>query len=322
MNRSRDLTLWAESPEEARLFLARANRQGLLGITKIFVAKRSPKNRSNDYVEGEYFATSNDLQVLVFNEVIIAPPKIVALVQWCTCDVMLSWNDEPICVLEDTTHIVRMNVYQRFPRVLKAAMEGVPALALQGTRGLDFSKRGDCWGMHRYMQAYAAASRKYPHVGVLPFVYLPGEDELRAEFDAFAYIKALVYGDQSTVERLRRAKITEITAISDDGYLDHVAGDIQSIDVTPDQVTVRIGAQPDKKSWREKGSGQMDPYIGMIAAAKYMYCFDEQGRQTRPLVVSFKYLPPDFFWFQNWQASKSLYKTLAFKIGDRVEFLG
>lgn len=322
MGRSENLTLWAESPEEARLFLARAKRQGLAEITEIYVAKRSPKNRSNDYIEGEYFSTSNDEHVLVFDEIVIASPKIVALVQWCTCDVMLSWGSEPICVLEDTTHIVRMNVYQRFPRVLRAAMEGVPALALQGTRGLDFSKRGDCWGLHRYMRAYAAASLAFPDIGVLPFIYLPGDDELRAEAEALAYMNALINGDEETAARLRALKIAEVVDVSDNGYLGHVARDIQSIDVSDTEVTVRIGAQPDKKSWREKGSGQMDPYIGMIAAAKYVYCFDSKGRQTKPLVVSFKFLPPDFFWFKGWESSRSLYKTLAFKIGDRVEFLG
>lgn len=316
------LTLWAESPEEARLFIARARRQNLARIERIFVAKRSPKNRSNDYVEGEYFVTSNDEEVTVFDEIVIAAPKIVALVQWCTCDVMLSRGDEPICVLEDTTHIVRMNVYQRFPRVLRAAMCGVPAIALQGTRGLDFSKRGDCWGMHRYMRAYAAASKTYRDLGVLPFIYLPGEDERRAERDALRYVQALIERDNDAANLIRTTKIDEIVGISEKGYLGHIARDIPSIEVTATAVTVHIGARPDKKSWREKGSGQMDPYIGMIAAAKYIYCFDAAGQQCKPLIVSFTFLPPDFYWFRDWRSSKSLYKTLAFEIGDQVRFCG
>lgn len=316
------LTLWAESPEEARAFLARANRQRMPGVDQIFVAKRSPKNRSNDYVEGEYFATSNDASVTLYDEIVLAPPSIVNLVQWCTCDAMLSWGPEPICVVEDTTHIVRMNVYQRFPRLVRAAILGVPALALQGTRGLDFRLRGDCWGMHRFMRAYAAASRAHPQAGVLPFAYIPGDDEYRAEAEAFNYINSLIRGDAHRASTLRAAKIAEISQIAEYGFQGHFAPDIQSIQVSREEVRVNIGAQPDKKSWREKGSGQMDPYIGMIAAAKYIYCFDVGGRQIKPLVVCFKFLPPDFFWFQNWQTSKSLYKTLAFEIGDRVEFLG
>jgi hypothetical protein len=201
-------------------------------------------------------------------------------------------------------------------------MRGVPAIAIQGTRGLDFRLRGDRWGMHRFMRAYAAASNKYPEVGVLPFIYVPGEDEARAETDAFAYINALVSGNTALAAQLRSAKIFEIDQIALHGYLGQVAPDIQSIHVGPREVTVRIGALPDKKSWREKGSGQMDPYIGMIAAAKFIYCFDASGAQVKNLVVSFKFLPPDFFWFRNWETSKSLYKTLAFEIGDRVEFLG
>ena len=310
------LTLWAESPEEARLFLDRARRQSMQRVDKIYVAKRFPKNRANKYVEGEYFATSDDESVTVYDEVIIAPSKVISLVQWCTCDVMLTWSENPICVIEDTTHIVRMNVYQRFPRLIRAAMCGVPAIAIQGTRGLDFRLRGDCWGMHRYMRAYAAASKIYPALGVLPFTYLPGSDEARAEFDTFEYIKALITNDHVKANRLRAVKMEEIEDISHLGYHGHIAPDIQSIEVGSNCVTVKIGARPEKKSWREKGSGQMDPYIGMIAAAKYIYCYDSTGKQSKELVVSFKFIPPDFFWFKDWKTSKSLYKTLAFEIGD------
>jgi hypothetical protein len=249
------LTLWAESPEEARLFVERAKRQAMQPVDKIYVAKRSSKARANKYTEGEYFATSDDDSVTVYDEVIIAPQNIIDLVQWCTCDAMLSWDEEPICVIEDTTHIVRMNVYQRFPRMIRAAICGVPAVAIQGTRGLNFRLRGDCWGMHRYMRAYAAASRTYSSVGVLPFTYLAGADEARAETDAFEYIKALISSDTKTANRLRNAKILEIEDISLNGYHGHIAPDIQSIAVEAKTVTVKIGAKPEKKSWREKGSG-------------------------------------------------------------------
>jgi hypothetical protein len=321
-----ELTLWAESPEEARIFLERARRQRFAHkIERIFVAKKSAKNRANNYVAGEYFRTSNDDEVTVFEELIIAPRDIIDLVQWCTCDVMLSRGPKPLLVLEDTTHMVRMNVYQRIPRLFKAAMLGVPALALQGTRGLDFTKRGDCWGLHRYMRAFAAISRTIPQTPVLPFFYVPSDpqnDEAIAEAAAFQYIDCVVRGDIDSATKLRDALLVTIIDIEENGYQGHVARDIQSIEVTDTQVVVNIGAQPDKKSWKEKGSGQMDPYIGMIAAAKYIYCFDRAGAQVKEMVVRFKYLPQDFWWFRNWEESKSLYKTLAFEIADRVEFLG
>ena len=87
-------------------------------------------------------------------------------------------------------------------------------------------------------------------------------------------------------------------------------------------MTVHIGAKPDVKSWKEKGSGQMDPYIGMIAAAKYIYCFDRSGRQNRKMKVRFTNLKPGFWWFKNREMSRSLYKNLAFEIADEVEFAG
>lgn len=320
-----ELTLWAESPEEARIFLARAARQNFpYTITRVFVAKRSPKNRTNEYIDGQYYQTSNDASVTVFEDVIVAPSRIIDLVQWCTCDVMLSLGDDPVCVLEDTTHIVRMNVYQRVPRLFRAAMYGVPALALQGTRGLDFTKRGDCWGMHRYIRAFAAISRLYPRTAVLPFTFVPSESgsELAAERDAFAYIQALVAGDEGAAQAIRGTIIEGLNHVEAHGFMTHIAPDIPSIEVTEHKVIVHVGAKPEKKSWKEKGSGQMDPYIGMIAAAKYIYCFDRNGYQDRRMVVQFTHLPKDFWWFKNWEKSKSLYKTLAFEIADQVDFCG
>lgn len=326
MQEENNLTLWAESPEEARLFLARAKRQAFPHeFAEIYVAKRSPKNRSNDYVGGHYFKTCNTDEVTVFEDVITAPPSITELVQWCTCDIMLSDGKRPLAVVEDTTHIVRMNVYQRVPRLFKAAFLGIPAMALQGTRGLDFSLRGDCWGLHRYMRAYAAISRLYPATGVLPFYYIPGDDtksEDMAECLAMAYLSALINRDTKSAAKIRAEILSDVNAIDADGFRGHIAPDIQSIEVRDSEVIVHIGAKPEKKSWKEKGSGQMDPYIGMIAAAKFIYCFDKAGNKAKEMVVQFTHVPPDFWWFKDWQTSTSLYKTLAFEIADRVEFLG
>jgi hypothetical protein len=85
------LILWAESPEEARMFLNRiGGTPAFPDIERIFVAKRSGTSRSNKYVGGEYYVTSNDKAVDVFEQVVASPPGITDLVQWCTCDVMLS----------------------------------------------------------------------------------------------------------------------------------------------------------------------------------------------------------------------------------------
>src|SRR6266566_3471670 len=115
------LTLWAESPDEARGFLARAARVGLsFPIEHILVAKRSPTVRHNRYIRGEYYPATVDDAVDVFNEVVIAPQSIIDLVDWCTCDIMFTYGANPIVVFEDTTHIVRMNLYQRIPRLARA----------------------------------------------------------------------------------------------------------------------------------------------------------------------------------------------------------
>lgn len=319
------LVLWAESPEEARAFLERCSiDRSFPPIQATFVAKRSGATRTNRYVTGHYWPTSDDEAVDVYRTAVAAPAAIVDLVQWCTCDVMLSWGRRPIVAIEDTTHIVRMNLYQRYARLARAASLGVPSAVLQGTRGLDLSKRGDQWALHRYLQAYLALAVVHPSAPTLPLWYLPdGRGEEEAEWRLVAYVRALVEGrlrDAQSVVSQQLEDVAEILAGGVDGV---PVRDVPSIDHTSEEdVVVRIGANPDVKSWREKGSGQMDPYVGMILAAKYMYCFDSTGRQVRRLRVEFSKLPADFWFFRDGAEAKALYKRLPIEFPDEVRFLG
>jgi hypothetical protein len=319
-----ELTLWAESPEEARSFVSNARAAGSpIRFDRIFVAKRSGKSRSSAYVNGEYYQTTDDSDVDVLESIIQAPPQIVDLVQWCTCDIMISRGPRPLAVFEDTTHIVRMNLYQRIPRVARAASLGVPAVMLQGTQGLDLELRGDRWALHRYLQAFDGMARAYPDSAPVVYWHLPDQADFeRARASTFEFLEAAVTGDDERLDSLRSENVMNNAEVAANGFRGDFGRPIPSIDVSQEEVRVKIGALPDRKSWREKGSGQMDPYVGMIAAAKYIYCFDESGRQVRPLVVEFTHLPRDFFFFRDYARSNSLYKRLPFEFGDSVQFLG
>ncbi len=320
------LVLWAESPEEARTFLLRAGSDPHFPrIQKIFVAKRSPTVRGNRYIHGEYWPTSNDGAVDVYRTAVSAPRKIVELVQWCTADVMLSRGETPIVVLEDTTHIVRMNLFQRFPRLARASSLGVPSAVLQGTRGLDLSKRGDVWALHRYLAAFRALSLIHPNSPTLPIWYSPDEprQELDAERELIAYVRLLIEERLGDAKRIVDTRLDQVEQLLDSGVNGAPVPDVPSIDHTSEKdVVVRVGARPDVKSWREKGSGQMDPYLGMIVAAKYLYCFDSAGNQVRRLRVDFTFLPPDFWFFKDGAAATALYKRLPMTFPDEVRFLG
>lgn len=326
------LVLWAESPEEARNFIRRAQRQfKSFSVDRIFVAKRSPRVRGNHYTAGrylrtqtaQYFLTTDDGHVDVYDEAVKAPDAIRDLVQWCTCDVMLSRGPNPIVAVEDTTHIVRMNLYQRVPRMARAAMLGVPGCVLQGTRGLNLELRGDRWALYRYLQAFEAIARLHPKSPTLPIWYLPSpEDEMRAESELIEYIQALISGKSAGVQGITRVVIQRLNEILKDGVDGEIPPDLPSINFRGlDEVVVKIGAKPDKKSWRDKGSGQMDPYVGLIAAAKYMYCYDIDGRKTKDLVVEFTYLPEGFWFFKDPETT-ALYRRLPIQLADRVRFLG
>lgn len=290
---------------------------------RIFVAKSSGKQRGNRYISGLYRPTTNDSAVDVYDESVVAPGSIVDLVQWCTCDVMLSRGATPLAVLEDTTHIVRMNLYQRIPRLARAASLGVPSVSLQGTRGLDFAMRGDRWALYRFLQAFEGMGRLFTVCPPLPFYYLAtGSDELEAEGEALGHLLAIINGDHTRVAASQAATLADIRGIMADGVDGDIPPDIPSIDHAGPEVIVKIGARPHVKSWRAKGSGQMDPYVGMIAAAKYIYCFDAAGSQVKPLVVEFTFLPEGFWFFKDAENATALYKRLPYEFADEVRFLG
>lgn len=317
------VTVWAESPEEARNFIKYVyKRADLPPISAIRVAKRAPTSRGNNYLAGQYYVATNDDFVDVTDEVIEAPDRIKELVQWCTCDIMLSVGDKPICVIEDTTHIVRMNVFQRAPRIIKAAQLGVHAIILQGTRGLDLDLRGDNWAIYRYMLPLQKANKIHSNTLICPVLYLPND---QAQDEAERKVADIIYSilyDSNRVQAIKKETEIYLDSILREGFNGYVARQIPSIEVLDKEVKVKIGAKPDKPSWWKKGSGQMDPYIGMIAAAKYAYCYDERGYKIRDLIVEFTFLPEGFFYFEGWEKSTSLYKRLAFEIADEVRFLG
>jgi hypothetical protein len=256
----------------------------------------------------------------VYQEVVLAPPAITELVQWCTCDAMLSQGQAPLVVVEDTTHIVRMNLYQRFPRVARAASLGVPGLILQGTRGLEFRLRGDRWALFRYLQAFEALARVHGESSTLPFWYLADQEEEQEAY-AFSYLNSLLVSDARAVEQSRAFALDRVRRVLHSGVEGDFPRDIPCIDHRGDEVVVKVGANPERKSWREKGSGQMDTYVGLILAAKYIYCYDANGDKIKPLVLEFTKLPPGF-WFFSDPESTALYKRLPIEFADEVRFLG
>jgi hypothetical protein len=195
----------------------------------------------------------------------------------------------------------------------------------QGTRGLDLSKRGDVWALHRYLAAFRALSVIHPAAPTLPIWYSPEQprQELDAERELVAYLRLLIEGQFVDAKQLVDARLDQISQLLALGVGGAPVPDVPSIDHTSENdVVVKIGAKPDVKSWREKGSGQMDPYLGMIVAAKYLYCFDAAGKQARRLRVDFTNLPPDFWFFKDGVDATALYKRLPMRFPDEVRFLG
>ena len=122
------MILWAETEADADQFLELID--GYHIFNQIFCAKKGPGSK---YLSGKYFVYNLEKKFLS-QEIINAPIKITKLTQWCSPDIIISRNDDPLLVIELTFHtLVYNNVAQRIPRIAKAAQEKIPAIIFQRT---------------------------------------------------------------------------------------------------------------------------------------------------------------------------------------------
>ncbi len=309
-----EVVLWAETAAEADLFLQRMERNGAaFEIDRAFVGKRSVKDRGNRYIGGTFYEYDAESGGAVESG-IIAPKAIVDLVQWCASDVMLSRGAEPLISIEDTTHIAGNNLFQRLPRVARSSFLGVPSVIFQGI-GPKLTGKSRTWALHRFLSAYL----KVNLVGSAPCltVFYEGEKEAAAREDELIRLAGFaVSGDGQKFGRLSDRFLAKMKTIHSE--IQGPVPPIRCIDVTDDEVRVLIGVRPERKSWAQKGSGQMDTYVGLIFAARLLFALQDNGEKTKEVVAFFKNLPPDFWWFAD--SNHSLYNTLPKEFADRYEY--
>lgn len=76
--------------------------------------------------------------------------------------------------------------------------------------------------------------------------------------------------------------------------------------------------------WKTKGTGGLDPYPGLVLLADLLLCRSgpKKSDRNRRLVVEFRYIREDFWWFQKFP--QELYLQLLIdeekRIADEVVF--
>jgi hypothetical protein len=304
--------------DEIELFSRRASRCNFkYEIEKCFIAKTSGKSRNNTYLGGTYFYYDHETKTS-YEGKIIAPKLIIDLVQWCSPDIIIMAGNRHILSLEDTTHLVGNNLFQRFPRLGRTAMMGYLAINFQSVSSLDFKNKSGDWNLARYYMAYNAINRIYKGKA-FPITYFNNIEMYRKEKELYNLIEDLIANGKYLKNDYVKKNISNMNEFIKLKSA-NPAPELNSIEVLKDKVIVHIGVKPDKPSWKTKGSGQMDTYLGMIYSAKIIYCYDTSGNQAKPLVVDFKYLPKDFFWFRD--CNNSLYCKLPKLFADEMRFNG
>ncbi len=312
------ITVWAESSGEAEQFLKRIARSGLtFRIDEIYVAKTSGKSRANTYRGGQYHKYDIAQQACL-DDMVKAPQSVIDAVQWCSCDLMIAVDDVVRLCIEDTTHLQGNNLFQRIPRLAKASMLGIPSIIFQGTRNLNLSQRGMRWAMKRYLNALLVINDIYK-TWCIALLYHNDQEELSKEKRLIGICNEVVMGSGALIPQEIQQVIQTMRNFAH-AELGSATPPITCIQVGSNEVRVMIGVRPDRPSWTTKGSGQMDTYLGLICAAKLLYCYDANGKQVKELNVVFKYLPNGFWWFRD--KNKSLYNTVPKEIADNLIFNG
>lgn len=322
-------TLWAESVDEAdELLDLIENSQYSIEFEEIFVAKRHGRHRTNDYLAGRYYRYHPDMGLREGDvSENVAPAEVIQAVQWTSMDIYITVEDQLVFSAENTTQLEGNNLFQRLPRAARACATGSVVVTLQGSGSNPTEMM-----LQRLFTAHDRIHSSCHAVGegaerYRPSVVLYYSDE-ESQIEATDLYVSLI---ASCINRQEGAITTIIEAcrgrmqpyiLSDpfplfDDDSESNAG-IKCFDVSDDAVTIQIKANPDKKSWRDKGTGQMDPYVGLIYAAALLHGYDANGRKVRDIVTNFQNLPPGFWWLQD--TNGSLYRVLPQLFSDEWTF--
>jgi hypothetical protein len=336
------LELWGESEAEVIEFLKLVN----FHVDNIFVAKRGI---GNNYLQGRYFVFDQIRGATTETE-IMSPKQIQDLVQWCSSDMYISKNGEPMLAVETTYHtLVYNNIAQRIPRQIRAAMLGVPNVIFQ-----KIDRSGSTDLISWYMKAFEKASKIF------------GTNCLVIAFDGSDYaVKARnlmilcssSFENRNTFDDLSKSILADMKIYSD--FYDEkslVAGKAGKgrrwLKVDDSTVTIFIGVKRNcgdicgtkkcitdsdraferkkikeektrglrKKGcvWLTKGTGGMDPYPGLVKMAEMLFCYDEAGKKVKRLRVVFKNLPEDFWWFEKYP--DEIYYKIVKEFADEIVY--
>jgi hypothetical protein len=322
-------TLWAESVDEADELLAMiGGTQYNIDFEDIFVAKRHGQHRTNDYLAGKYYKYYPEIGLRdsdVSEQV--APNELIRAVQWTSMDVYITEGEKLIFSAEVTTQLEGNNIFQRLPRAAMACSTGSVVVTLQssGSKPSEMMFQRLYSAHDRINSSCHAITTDVEECHPSVVLYYDDEESQAVAIDLYVSLIAACVNNQkgaiATIlgqcqERMRPYILPHpfpVSASETNGK-----ASVKCFEVDKSKVKINMNVNPDKKSWRDKGTGQMDPYVGLIYAAALLHAYDENGNKVRDVVANFRRLPPSFWWLL--PKNGSLYRVLPSLFCDDWEF--
>lgn len=311
-------TLWAESVDEADEMLEIIeNSQYTIEFEEIYVAKRHGRHRTNDYLAGRYYRYHPGIGLRESDvSENVAPAEVIQAVQWTSMDIYITVEEQLVFSAEVTTQLEGNNLFQRLPRAAMACSTGSVVVTLQGS--------GSTPNEMMLQRLFTAHDRLHSSCHAIPegvdeyrpsvvLFYTDEESRVEATDLYVSLIAACVNRQEGAISSILEQCISRMAPyiISHPfptyNDADSKAG-IRCFDVNEENVTINIKANPNVKSWRDKGTGNMDPYPGLIYAAALLHAYDGDGNKIRNVIANFERLPRGFWWLQ--ETNGSLYRIL------------
>jgi len=264
----------------------------------------------NEYRAGKYYPYDLSTGMRNDKHTITVPDNVQDILQWGCPDVIIASGESPILSIETTSHKLRWNnVAQRVPRQLRAAKLGVPNVIFQR---VDSYESDDPW-INWFCEIFRKAT-KIHGTSSLAIPYVESDREKKAKQLAGLCNYFATGYEEETLCEVQEEMEKYTTEYDEETLLKGKSGDPRSFVDKSDHVTCTIGVKPDGSGWDTKGTGNLDPYPGLVKMIEILCCY-EGKRKKRKLVTHFSNLPEDFPWFRE---RSSLYLDLIEEFSDEI----
>lgn len=330
-NKQFPLTLWFDSAKEGKDFANLLEINGAhfnsLGVDIGTILQSSAKyvKHKSDYRKGIYWPLVDIQRMITTEDKVKAPDSITRLSQWQHHDFIVAREHDPLLAVEVTEHILTWNnVAQRLPRLVMSASQNVPTMILQ---------KIDTKSKDKYKGWFLQALCRSTEIFKCPCLALLFDDNSREQSEKLLsdvsckVVDYACFKDEKSFDEFKELlwKIAEENRDMAKHLYD--ADSLTScswLSVNSQEVRVKIGVRPEASMWKTKGTGGLDPYPGLVLLADLLLCRSgpKKSDRNRRLVVEFRYIREDFWWFQKFP--QELYLQLLIdeekRIADEVVF--